>query len=119
MPRGVRRIAATPAAAAPAETPAVVTEEESFAEEIEEIVEAPLAVKVDAAPVAPHDEGVDLPFSDGEVILKQRTDDEAILWVVTNFGRKVRIEPSGAYEVVTGPLFNQEAETTPNQPETE
>lgn len=117
MPRGVRR---TTTAATPPPVEAVA--EESFAEEVEEVaaavvVDAP--VKVDEVSAAAHDGGVDLPFSDGEVVLKQRTDDEAVLWIVTNFGRKVRIEPSGTYEVVTGPPFNRGDPETPNQPETE
>jgi hypothetical protein len=47
--------------------------------------------------------GVDLPLSPGEEIISQRTDDDAILWAVTNFGRKLRIDPEGGVEVVTGP----------------
>jgi len=36
-----------------------------------------------------------------------------VLFIVTNYGRKVRIETDGTYEVVTGPPFGADVRLTP------
>lgn len=109
MPRGVRKV--------PAPEPVV---EEAPVEEVPVPVEEPVEETVVEAVGEPAPEPVEeekasgeLPLGEGEEIVAQRTTDEAVLIVVTNWGRKVRIYPDTTYEVVTGPPFGADVRATP------
>ena len=88
----------------PETDPAVETD--TVDEPVEEPATEPVAepeTEDAAEPGAKEEGGKDLGLNPGEEIIAQRTDDLAILWAVTNFGRKLRIDPDGNVEVVTGP----------------
>jgi hypothetical protein len=71
------------------------------AEEVPNAEEVPADPEADA-PEA-EEEGVEVGFSPGEEVISERLRDDAVLVVVTNFGRKVEIDPDGTKRVITGP----------------
>lgn len=123
MPRARKPVAPVEA---PVEEPEVEAEQpvapdeptpESLPAEAEPVVSEPEPEpEVDAPVAVSHDGGVELPLAEGEVIVAQSLHDDADLYVVTNFGRKVRIDPDGNIEVVTGPPFAQEVPAIPKPP---
>lgn len=74
-----------------------------------EVEEAADAEEVPAEPEAVEDAaeaeeaGVEVGLSPGEEYISERLRDDAVLVVVTNFGRKIEIDPDGNMTVVTGP----------------
>jgi hypothetical protein len=104
------------AAEEPEETVAVPSDSEEIAEEPEVVAEEPVeetpnaeddpaepeAVEDAGAPEA-EETGTEVGLSPGEEFISERLRDDAVLVVVTNFGRKIEISPDGVMTVVTGP----------------
>ena len=85
-------------------TPADDDPKEPEATEPKEPEDVPSEPEAEDAPETEAEEGgTELGLSPGEEFISQRLRDDAVLVVVTNFGRKIEIDPDGHMTVVTGP----------------